>query len=241
MQDQKANREPDVKISVIIPALNEEKNIQNCIKAARRDYSQSEVEILVADGGSTDRTRELIPKDGLLLETPRGRACQMNQAARLASGEIFVFCHADTQLPVGWRTSVIKALRQPDVVGGTFQTRMEPAVGILKWRNHWKMPTDWRYMYGDQCQFMRRETFKAVNGFREIPIMEDVEMSRALAKIGKLTRIEKRAITSSRRLLEKGILRQTVGNFLRMVAYLYFNATPEQIARTYRSSREKGR
>jgi hypothetical protein len=163
----------------------------------------------------------------------------MNQAARAATGSIFVFCHADTRLPAGWRKVVIKALHQPGVVGGTFQTRMEPAVGILKWRNRWKMPTDWRYMYGDQCQFMRRETFEAINGFQEIPIMEDVEMSRALSQMGKLTRIEKRAITSSRRLLEKGILRQTIGNFFRMVAYLYFGTTPEQIARTYRSSREK--
>jgi GT2 family glycosyltransferase len=101
------------------------------------------------------------------------------------------------------------------------------------------MPADWRFMYGDQCQFMRRTTFEAIGGFPEIPLMEDVEMSRALNRTGRVVRINLRAVTSSRRLLEKGILRQTLENFWRMVRYLYLKTTPEALAATYRSSREE--
>jgi rSAM/selenodomain-associated transferase 2 len=239
MTEQRLPVDQNCPISVIIPALNEATHIQDCITAARRTYTRQEVEILVADGGSRDRTLDLVPKDCTVIQTHPGRALQMNAAARQASGIIFVFCHADSRLPEGWREAVIIALSQPGVSGGTFQTRMEPARGILKWRNRWKMPPNWRLMYGDQCQFMHRSTFDAVGGFPEIPLMEDVEMSRALKDRGQLVRIHLRAITSSRRLLEKGILRQTVGNFWRMVRYLYFNAAPEQIARTYQSSREQ--
>ncbi len=229
----------DSTVSVIIPALNEEDHIAGCITAARGAYSQEDVEILVADGGSRDQTLSRIPQDCTVFQTAAGRALQMNTAAQHASGSVLVFCHADSRLPEGWREAIINILSQPGVSGGTFQTRMEPAWGILKWRNHWTMPPDWRFMYGDQCQFMRRSTFKAIGGFPEIPLMEDVEMSRALHAQGRLVRIDLRAVTSSRRLLEKGILRQTVGNFWRMLRYLYFNATPEQIAQTYRSSREQ--
>ncbi len=238
MIDQPAHLSQSCLISVIIPALNEEKHITNCLQAARRTYPANQVEILVANGGSKDQTCSLIPADVTLLHTPKGRAVQMNTATQKARGVVLVFCHADSQLPEGWREAVIEALNQPGVIGGTFQTKMEPAQGILRWRNKWTMPVDWRYMFGDQCQFMCRSTFDEVGGFPEQPLMEDVEMSRAMAQRGKLVRIDKRVVTSSRRLLEKGILRQTLGNYWRMICYLYFGVSAEKIARTYRSSRE---
>jgi rSAM/selenodomain-associated transferase 2 len=226
-------------ISVIIPTLNEENHINACLQAARQSYAADAVEIIVVDGGSTDATLDNITPDCTLLQTQPGRGSQMNTGARHSNGKVLVFCHGDTRLPDGWRRAVIEALNRPGVSGGTFQTRMEPARGILKWRNSWRMPADWRFMYGDQCQFMRRTTFEAIGGFPEIPLMEDVEMSRALNRTGRVVRINLRAVTSSRRLLEKGILRQTLGNFWRMVRYLYLKTTPEALATTYRSSREE--
>jgi GT2 family glycosyltransferase len=165
----------------------------------------------------------------------------MNTGAANAQGDIFVFCHADSQLPQGWREAVIAALSAPGVSGGTFQTLILPANWMLKIRNRWVFPANWKIMFGDQVQFMRRTTFEAVGGFPEIPLMEDVEMSRALHNAGQLVRIppQYRVITSSRRFAERGFLRQSLLNGMSMIRYLYLGATPEDIARVYRSSREE--
>jgi rSAM/selenodomain-associated transferase 2 len=227
-------------VSVIIPALNEAENIERCIANARRAYTADEIEIIVVDGGSTDGTPDLVPDDVTVLTSPRGRAVQLNRGAEAAIGEIFVFCHADSLLPAGWREAVVDALRDPEVSGGTFQTLILPANWMLKIRNRWVFPPKWSIMFGDQVQFMRRETFEAVGGFPEIPLMEDVEMSRALHEAGRLVRIDPnvRVITSARRFAERGYLRQSLLNGWNMFRYLNLGATPEQIARSYRSSRE---
>jgi rSAM/selenodomain-associated transferase 2 len=227
--------------SVIIPALNEAENIQPCVAAARRDYAPGAVEIIVVDGGSTDDTPDLIPPDVTLIAAPRGRAVQLNRGGAAARGEVFVFCHADSRLPAGWREAVCETLSRPGVVGGTFQTLILPANWLFKYRNRWVFPTRWPFMFGDQAQFMRRDTFVQVGRYPEIPLMEDVEMMRALHRLGRLARVhpQVRVTTSARRFAERGVLRQILLNAWNMTRYLYFGATPEQIARSYRSSRER--
>jgi rSAM/selenodomain-associated transferase 2 len=229
-------------VSVIVPALNEADNIRQTIAAARRDYALDEVEIVVVDGGSSDDTPNLVPPDVALVESPRGRAVQMNRGAAASQGEILIFCHADSQLPAGWREAVIETLSQPGVSGGTFQTLILPERGIFMYiRNRSRYAADWWRMYGDQAQFMRRATFERVGGFPELPLMEDVEMMRALHGEGRLVRIDHpRVVTSSRRFLERGFLRQSLMNLWSMFRYLRLGATPEDIARVYRSSREEG-
>lgn len=220
-------------VSVVIPALNEAENIQPCIAAARQEYAPAEVEIIVVDGGSSDGTLNLIPPDVTLLHSPRGRGVQMNRGAAASQGEIMAFCHADSLLPAGWREAVIEALGDAEVSGGTFQTLILPARGILRLRNRLAFPANWKIMYGDQVQFMRRTTFEQVGGFREIPLMEDVEMARALRRAGRLVRAPLRVVTSSRRFLERGPLRQWLANIRRMIRYLYLGATPERLAQEY--------
>ena len=225
-------------VSIIIPALNEAGNIERTLAAARRDYASTEVEIIVVDGGSTDGTPNLVPPGVTVIHAPRGRAIQINRGAAASHGEILVFCHADSQLPAGWREAVIETLDHPGVSGGTFQTLILPAKGILHIRNHLEFPPDWKIMMGDQVQFMSRATFEGIGGFPEIVLMEDIEMSRALHNAGKLVRIPLRVTTSSRRFLESVPIRQWALNTWRMIRYLYLSATPEQIAQEYRSSRE---
>ncbi|MCP4543428.1 MAG: glycosyltransferase family 2 protein [Chloroflexi bacterium] len=228
-------------ISVVIPALNEANNIQQTITAARRDYAPDTVEIIVVDGGSTDGTHDLVPPNVLLIHSPRGRAVQMNRGAAASHGKILIFCHADSQLPAGWREVVIRMLSQSGVSGGTFQTLILPERGIIMYiRNRMRYAADWRRMYGDQAQFMTRSTFERVGGFPELPLMEDVEMMRALRQEGQLVRIDHlRVVTSSRRFLEHGFLCQSLMNLWSMFRYLNLGATAEDIARVYRSSREK--
>lgn len=221
-------------VSVVIPTLNEAKNIQRCITTARRGYAPAEVEIIVVDGGSSDGTPNLIPPDVILLHSPRGRAAQMNRGAAAAQGEILLFCHADSQLPAGWREAVLEALNRPGVSGGTFQTLILPEVSwLLRLRNRMPQLTDWRGMHGDQAQFMTRVTFGRIGGFPEIPLMEDVEMSRALYREGRLVRLSLRVITSSRRYIGRGPLRQALLNRWNLFRYLYLGVTAEEIARTY--------
>lgn len=228
-------------VSVIIPALNEVENIRKTIAAARRDYAPDAVEIIVVDGGSTDGTPDAVPPDVTLLHSPRGRAVQLNRGAAAARGDILAFCHADSQLPAGWRKAIIEALQRPGVTGGTFQTHILPAKGLLHIRNRWKFPTNWRLMFGDQVQFTTRALFDQIGGFPELPLLEDVKLSRALHNAGKLVRIDPalRVITSSRRFEERGLLRQVIQNSINMTRYLYLGATAEDIARAYRSSRER--
>jgi len=218
---------------VVIPALNEAENIGRSIAAARRGYTADEVEIIVVDGGSSDGTPDLVRSDAYLIHAPAGRGVQMNRGGAVARGEVFVFCHADSRLPPGWRQPVIEALGCPGVSGGSFGIRLEPARGVLRLLNLLRYPADWRLMYGDQAQFMARKTFRQVGGFPEIPIMEDLEMMRRLHRQGRLVRIPLRVTSSSRRFLERGPLRQLWLDVRLVVRYLALNAEPEEIARDY--------
>ena len=220
-------------VTVIIPTLNEAGFILNAIDAARQKASTHELEIIIVDGGSQDETRRLIPGDIRVIQSKQGRAKQMNLGAAQARGEILVFCHADSLLPEGWRDAVIRELSQPEVSGGTFQLSILPAKGILKLRNRINYPANWRLMYGDQVHFMRRDTFEKIGGFPEIPIMEDLEMSRALAQAGKLVRIPLRVQASSRRFSGKKPRNQWFLSIRCVILYLYFGKTPEEIREIY--------
>lgn len=226
-------------VSVVIPTLNEAANIDACIAAARNGYRAGQVEIIVSDGGSTDNTCDHLPPDVALVRSPRGRGIQMNRGAAIAHGDVLVFCHADVRLPHGWYEAMLTALDRPGVSGGAFQIAYHPPQGILHLINRIKFPENWRGIHGDRAQFMRRATFTAIGGFPEIPLMEDVEMARALSARGRMVLVPLRVTASSRRYLDRGPLRQFLSSIWNMVRYLYFGASPEEIAHVYRSSREE--
>lgn len=225
--------------SVIVPAHNEAENIRQCIAAAQRDYAATHVEVVVVDSASSDSTADLVPPGVTLLRSPRGRAEAMNRGARASHGEVLVFCHGDSQLPAGWREAVIEALNRPGVSGGAFQSCLEPEVGLLRIGNRLRLPAYWPFVLGDQAQFMSRATYERVGGFPDIPLLEDVEMARALHEVGKLVRIPLRVATSSRRFQERGVLRQLLQDIWLETRYLCLGATAEDIARCYVSSRER--
>jgi rSAM/selenodomain-associated transferase 2 len=224
-------------VSVIIPALNEAENLAQTIGAVRRQYPVGEVEIIVVDGGSRDGTPGRVPADARLIFARRGRAVQMNAGARTSTGEILVFCHADTHLPSGWREAVIRALAQPGVSGGSFQIECIPPLGVFHLLNRLWLPPDWRLMFGDQALFMPRRIFEYLGGFPCIPLMEDLEMARELHNAGHLVRLPLRVSTSSRRFQDRGAIRQLLLDAWLWARYLYFGASPQELARYYEPHR----
>jgi len=215
------------RLSVIVPVLNEEAAIIGCLESLREP---PELEVLVVDGGSSDRTRERAMEAGVgrLLQSPTaGRAAQMNHAAGEAAGEILLFLHADTRLPEGWVDEVCGAVAG-GAVGGRFRLGFDdssPAfrlIGIMStWRSRFLGIT-----YGDQAIFATRSAFDGVGGFPERRIFEDSEFSDAISTFGRFDLLNEAVITSARRWRERGPLRTV----LRMwcLRILYTLGLPDQ-------------
>src|SRR5688500_6855315 len=196
--------------SVVIPALDEEPVIGRAIDSVRRDAH----EVIVVDGGSRDRTREVAEAHGArLLPGPQGRGAQLANGAAAATGEWLVFLHADTVIDRGWD----EALRSlpPDVAGGACRLRIDRAgravrlieSGVALRCRIFRVP------YGDQGIFARRGAYERSGGFRPMPLMEDVDFVRRLGRSGRLAFPGVAAITSARRLERYGIVGTTARNW----------------------------
>jgi hypothetical protein len=233
-------KEPPVdtspRISVIIPALNEAENIGPALAAA---CSGTNIELIVVDGGSDDNTADIARSFGaIVIDTPPGRAGQMNSGAAHATGDLLLFLHADTLLPDGFDKLARDALNQTGIAAGAFEFRMDatsPSLNIIqRLTNHrsrrWQMP------YGDQGLFVRKELFHALGGFPDMPIMEDFEFVRRLRRHGRVVTVPTPAVTSARRWLNRGVWRTTLLNNLIVAAY-YFGVSPTRLARWYKRAR----
>jgi rSAM/selenodomain-associated transferase 2 len=231
------------KISIIIPVLNEEETIKEVLAST---HPSTNVEVIVVDGGSFDGTFELVQLLGVkVLSAPTGRACQMNVGALVATGEILLFLHGDTRLPVGFDTMIRTALNPPQQrkgkipIAGAFGLQIDAALGSLRWVErgvNWRS----RYLqmpYGDQAIFLKAETFHASGGFRELPIMEDFELMRRLKSMGRIAFIPVPVVTTARRWLKKGVLQTTLINQIIILAYL-LGFSPKELAQWYRSPRK---
>jgi rSAM/selenodomain-associated transferase 2 len=221
---------PPLKISIIIPVLNEAKAIALTINQAQ---NATAVEIIVVDGGSTDGTRQAA-NHVQVITTPPGRAVQMNAGAAVAGGDILLFLHADTLLPVGFDTWVRQTLAQPRIMAGAFELKIDgqsPGLRLVEkmvnWRSRYcQMP------YGDQAIFLKTTTFQELGGFPQQPIMEDFELIRRLQRQGKIAIAPFPVITSARRWQKLGILQTTLINQIVIVAY-FCGVSPNRLAFWY--------
>lgn len=219
-----------MKISVIIPALNEARGILSCLESVKTQ--EGELELIVADGGSIDDTVAVVRPHAKVIHCREGRAVQMNSGARQATGDVFLFLHADSSLPSRAIPLLEQALADSRIVGGTFMLRFDSPRLLLRLIAFFTR-FEFRYFhYGDQGIFVRRSVFEQLKGFTEIPFMEDIDFLRRLHSTGRVTLIKQPITTSPRRFLEHGILRQQLMNIILVILYL-LGARPETLKKWY--------
>lgn len=225
-----------MRVSIIIPVLNEEKSLPSTLGALLRLNPD---EIIVVDGGSTDKTCDIAANERVILATSLpGRAKQMNLGASLARGDVLLFLHADTLLPSSANQEVVSALEDPGCVGGRFDVRLDARgwvfriVGFLiSLRSRLtKVAT------GDQAIFVRRQVFEDLGGFPDIPIMEDIALSRALKKKGRVACLRSRVVTSGRRWEKEGVWRTILRMWLLRLLFLA-GVSPFRLRRFYADTR----
>lgn len=196
-------------ISVVIPALEEAARIRRAVESVTDPH----VEVIVVDGGSQDETVRLARDAGARVfvaqEGQRGRAHQLRLGGEKSKGDVVLFLHADTLLTAGWREAVEGALADPECSGGAFSLRFAERGGWERWLEAWvalriallDLP------YGDQAIFLRREVLEGMGGVPSVPIMEDLDLVRAIKRAGRLRILALTATTSSRRYRGRGTLR----------------------------------
>jgi len=222
------------KIAVIVPSLNEERHIEGTLRSIlSQDPS---VEVVVVDGGSTDRSPEIARNLARVVPGIRGRASQMNEGARQTSGDILVFLHADTRMPPGYCRKLLEMGQRSGVVGGFSPLDFDsPSLLLSLYARLTRTPL-WFFHYGDQAFFVRREIFEDMGGFSEVPIMEDLDFLNRLRKRGRLALLPAPVITSARRFLEGGILRTQLRNVL-LVLLFVLGVNPAFLKRFYPDTR----
>jgi uncharacterized protein len=229
------------KISIVMPALNEAASISQILE---RIHVLPNVEIIVVDGGSHDDTVAISQRFGVkVLSSAPGRARQMNVGAKAATGEILLFLHADTFLPLGFDLMVRSTLQpalggeKPAPIAGAFSLQIDdplPSLRWIEWLVAWR--STWRQMpYGDQAIFLRAAIFWELGGFVEMPIMEDFELIRRLQRRGRIEILAAPVVTSARRWLNRGVWRTTLINQSIVVGYLV-GVSPTRLANWYRRS-----
>lgn len=207
-------------VSVVVPALDEEKALPEVLARLRDQRDAPTFEVILADGGSADRTVALFTEIAAAWPVPRpsvrvvacrrrGRAAQMNTGARPARGEGLLFLHADTLLPPAALATVAAALHDRRVVGGGFRHRFLEKGSLLRVISIWATARSrlCRIHYGDQAMFVRRSVFEALGGFEEVPLFEDLRLARSLRCAGRVVTLPIPATTSARRLTQGGVLR----------------------------------
>jgi len=221
-------------LSIIIPVLNEAGCISQSLSALQVLRTAGH-EVVVVDGGSEDATVSLSrPLSDQVIRAPRGRSRQMNAGARAASGEIFLFLHADTCLPQNGDRLIIDGLKRHGKHWGRFDVRLSgthPLLRIVERLMNWRSRLT-GIATGDQGIFVKRKLFEAVGGFPDIDLMEDVALSRILKRLGPPLCLRERVLTSSRRWDKNGILR-TVFLMWRLRIYYALGSSPKRLAHRY--------
>jgi rSAM/selenodomain-associated transferase 2 len=223
-------------LSIIIPCLNEAEGIAGTL-AALEPVRRRGAEVIVVDGASDDGTAErAAPLADVVFAAPRGRASQMNAGADRARGEILLFLHADTLLPEAADALIIDGLKRARRSWGHFDVRIDGRHPLLRaverLMNARSRLTG--IATGDQAIFVTRTLFTATGGFPDIPLMEDIELSKRLKRFGAPLCLNHRIVTSGRRWQKRGVLRTILLMWGLRLAYS-LGADPRRLAVRYGS------
>jgi len=226
-----------LKLSVIVPMLNEAPSIATTLEAIR--IGAPDAEIIVVDGGSTDSSIEAArPRCDFVMAAARGRALQMNAGATRASGDALVFVHADTIVPMSFTRDIAAALANPEVVGGRFDVRLDdnhPVCALIGALISFRSRIS-RTGTGDQAIFVRKQIFDALGGFPDMPICEDLDFARRMKRAGRVACLRSKVTTSARRWRSGGIVRTVLRMWTIRLLYLA-GVPPDRLARMYRDVR----
>jgi rSAM/selenodomain-associated transferase 2 len=226
-----------ISFSIIIPVLNEAPSINSIIDHLHGLEGNGEAEIIVVDGDPGRGTLKAINHEHVRkIKSPRGRGKQMNEGAKDAKGNILLFLHADTELPPHALSLIATVMRDKQYVAGAFD------LGIRSERLIFRVievaasvrSRVTNIPFGDQAIFVRKDYFHKIGGYRDIPIMEDVDIMKRIKKRGdKIFILRNRVHTSSRRWEKEGILRCTLRNWFIQMLYL-LGRSPRKLSKFYR-------
>ncbi len=227
-----------MKISIIVPALNEAQGIAAAL-AALASLRNRGHEVIVVDGRSSDKTAALSRGAAdRVVAAARGRASQMNAGAALAQDEVLLFLHADTRLPENADARILQGLAATGRAWGRFDVRIEGKSRLLPviafFMNLRSRATG--IATGDQAIFVRRDAFWRIGGYPPLELMEDIALSRLLARVSRPLCLADKAVTSGRRWERHGVLRTVLLMWWLRLAF-FFGATPASLARLYDGER----
>jgi len=228
-----------MRVSIIIPTYNEIRWIGETLEATRR--LEGDFEILVVDGLSDDGTPEAVRQAGIgCYPAPRGRAAQMNEGARRASGATLLFLHADTRLPPDAHHLIRTALGDPRTGGGCFQLAYDDDHPVLRFSAFLTRSTNRFVHYGDSAYFVRSRLFDELGGYQPWPILEDLDLWSRLRRRTRLVVVEAAVTTSARRFARRGAVRQQLANIC-IVGLFLLGVHPKRLGRLYRPSKPQRR
>lgn len=228
MSDESAPR-----ISFIVPALNEAACIRRAVETA---IAAGAWEVIVADGGSDDKTAQIASGAGArVIESPPGRARQQNAGAKAAGGDVLLFQHADNWCDPATGEQVRAALTDVNVQGGAFRQRIEADGILFRWleRGNAARVRFRKMAYGDQGIFLRRTFFEELGRFPEVPLMEDLLLMQQFRRRSRPVLLDGPHHVSARRWQRHGVIRQTLRNWRILLAHR-MGTSPEELARWYR-------
>lgn len=223
-------------ISIIIPVLNEASAINRSIGHVLSQKYDGFIEVIVVDGSPEGETVHSIREEKVKkLTAEKGRSRQMNKGALHAGGEVLLFLHADTVLPEEGLEGISAVMEKGDAVGGAFDLGIDsrrPVFRVIESMASLRSRLT-RVPYGDQAIFIRSDYFRATGGFREMPLMEDVELMRRIRKVGdRICFINAKVLTSPRRWEKEGVFYCTLRNWMLIALYL-LGVSPERLAKFY--------
>ena len=223
-----------MRVSVVIPVLDEEERIVSCLERLQPMRSRGH-EVIVVDGGSKDETRTIAAQRcSLLLRSRPGRAAQMNIGARFARGDVLLFLHADSQLPEDADLAIVQALSGKKTGWGWFDVRLSgkaPVFRLISAFMNWRARLS-AVCTGDQALFVAAELFHEAHGFPSIPLMEDIAICKKLRKLARPRPQAIPVMSSSRRWETAGVAR-TVLQMWRLRLLYFFGVAPGRLAEMY--------